>query len=726
MPGDNQHFIPKHVLQGFAISGRPKFAWEYRPGVAPEAKRLKKIAASYHFYSEPIAGGGSTLDDSITDYENEKAKRISALRACPQGALDEANFAAEIVTHLAMRNDNVRGSLAYGLKLMMREMFGLFRDEDGLRRLLGMDGDTPGPRFANQVVRSIQADPRFKQVGLPDAVVTRIAFGFARERLPEMLAETAPEIRAMLAHHHQNAEQFVRESHNKALEKSGLAPQERVTALSHLRWEILETPYNIILPDCVAIGITDEGKARPLFLTDTDAMATAVMAFSSNRLLIGRKPDAAPFQPFLFNLHAIACSENFFVSAITSDELATWSKYVGVASRTAMHQGIADVFSEYAPPITKARVQDSPPAPPMEEPVAKPPLTACDMHFLGCAEEPMARKIADTVYGVMAGVSDIIPLDRLDGITFAADYPAALAALDRGIPGLAAPATTDEEDAVGVAMAPVVLRGGVIKSHIFLRGFIGHDLISADERTQKGALHILVGELAEVGCVELFDRAFPGVMLKPLSNSFDSLRYRAVAPAWSGYFSARVSASFAPEAGDVHRGLLVAALQRVMEELPKLRLDYRFHGDVPRLLDASTKYIGHVLSHAAHYLGHCDGLDRVESDTGAALKDQLDKMGLSAWFNLYREDLRAVWDKRGEWASFDDLLSLGHHVERLLWQFGMFLSQSPDGNCRLDVPLYIDWQRLGIEALRRPLGTIRVILRGFMQRLLHGAQRLPR
>jgi hypothetical protein len=39
-------------------------------------------------------------------------------------------------------------------------------------------------------------------------------------------------------------------------------------------------------------------------------------------------------------------------------------------------------------------------------------------------------------------------------------------------------------------------------------------------------------------------------------------------------------------------------------------------------------------------------------------------------------------------------LALGNHVERLLWQFGLFLWQTPDGNCRLEAPLHFDREQL--------------------------------
>ena len=712
MPGANQHFIPRHILQGFAIQGRPKFAWEYRAGVAAEQKRLKKLAAGRHFYSEPRADGGNTLDDDMTGYEDGLARRIHALRKSPPGPLLDAALAAEIITHLSTRNYNVRASLADGVKLMTSKLFGLAGEENRALSWLGLDGAEPSQRFKEKM-RQILEEPGFPKTDLPEAVVTRLAFGLGRENLPAKV----PIVRAILARLHEAADGLISTSHNKALAKD-IVPAARATALAQLSWSVIETPFNIILPDCVAIGITANGRAQPFFLTDIDALAVVAMALSSHRLLVGRTPNAAAFEPALFNLHAAACSEQFFISAITSTELASWSRYIGVRPRNVVHEAVTEAFAESEPPIILTPGVDTSTNVDLAPQAESEPQSPCEIHFLGCADEPSAQKIARVVSEAMADVGRAIPLARLDGITFAADYPAALAALDRGFAVSAPLTTTDEQDAVGVAMAPVVLRGGVVKAHIVLRAYLADALISDDSSTQKQALQILIGQFAEVACVELFDTAIPGVMLRPLEDPFDMLRYRHVANAWSGYFAARASAPFAHEAGDGHRTLLIAALQRAAKEIPQLRLEYRFHGDVPRLMDAALKHVGYVLTHAAHLIGHHDGLENEAICVDSALATELDGLGLRLWFDRYSRDLRTLWDRRGEWASLEEFLTFGLHVERLLWPFGLFLWQTPEGICRLEAPLHIDIPRLRVEARKRPLRTIMTVARNLVRRLL--------
>lgn len=712
MSGENQHFIPKHFLKGFAIPSRSKFAWEYRAATKPEQKRLKKLAAASRFYSELRADGGRTLDDDITEYENSLAPRIYALRNGSPGPLLDAALAAEIIAHLSIRNCSMRASVADGVKLMTRKFFGLAAEEDGLFRLLGLDCKEPSERFKENV-RSIVEQLDFPKTDLPEAVVMRLAFVLAREHVPAKV----PILRAVLARLHETADSLVSTSHNRILAKQ-MVPVARAAALSQLSWSVIETPVNIILPDCVAIGITEDGQTGPLFLTDLDALATVAMALSSHRLLIGRTPNAAVFEPALFNLHAAACSEQFFISAVRSAELFEWSRYIGVRSGTVVHTAVAEAFAQFVPPIV--------PPPPLEvsinadpAPKAEPPLVpSCAIHFLGCPDEPTAQKIASAVSEVMAGVGRAIPLARLDGITFAADYPAALAALDRGFAVSAPLTTTDEEDAVGVAMAPLVLRGGRLKAHIVLRGWVGDALLNDDATTRNRALQILIGQFAEVAYVELFDSAIPGVMLRPLEDQFDMLRYRHVENAWRAYFASRIGAPIAAEAGESYRTLLIAALQRAAKEIPRQRLEYRFHGNGPLLLDTVLKHVGFVLTHAARLIGHHDGSDDEATYCDGELATELDKLDLRLWFDCYRCDLRMLWDRRGQWGSLDEFLALGVHVERLLWPFGLFLWRTPEGTCRLEAPLHMDIPLLRVEMRKHPLRTIMTVGRNVGRRLL--------
>jgi hypothetical protein len=77
-----------------------------------------------------------------------------------------------------------------------------------------------------------------------------------------------------------------------------------------------------------------------------------------------------------------------------------------------------------------------------------------------------------------------------------------------------------------------------------------------------------------------------------------------------------------------------------------------------------------------------------------------------------------LWDRRGTWTSVEEFLALGHHVERLLWPFGLFLWQTPEGNCRVEAPLHFDYQPLRNEIQKHPFRAGMRIVRKFVRRLV--------
>jgi hypothetical protein len=85
-------------------------------------------------------------------------------------------------------------------------------------------------------------------------------------------------------------------------------------------------------------------------------------------------------------------------------------------------------------------------------------------------DEELARKVAGTVHTIISQLSRFMPLGSLDGVTIATDYASALRGLDRGSapPMRTLEATLDNQLGTGIAMAPLVLRDGVVKTHLVL------------------------------------------------------------------------------------------------------------------------------------------------------------------------------------------------------------------------------------------------------------------
>ena len=85
----------------------------------------------------------------------------------------------------------------------------------------------------------------------------------------------------------------------------------------------------------------------------------------------------------------------------------------------------------------------------------------------GFADEDYAKKAIYKLHSVLSVLSQSIDLTDLDGVTVAFDYDEALAELDRGYETIYK-LTATKDVAIGVAMAPTVIRDGVIKSILSL------------------------------------------------------------------------------------------------------------------------------------------------------------------------------------------------------------------------------------------------------------------
>ena len=122
----------------------------------------------------------------------------------------------------------------------------------------------------------------------------------------------------------------------------------------------------------------------------------------------------------------------------------------------------------------------------------------------------------------------------------------------------------------------------------------------------------------------------------------------------------------------------------------RVRMAYRQRGDLVQLSQEILPRLAFVLEHAGNLLGHCDGLDTLPLDDEPQLVALLEETGLRNWFDSYHRQLGELWNRRGEWTSFDEFLALNRHTERLLWQFGIFPWRTADGSYRVEIPLATD------------------------------------
>jgi hypothetical protein len=707
--GANQHDIPQAFSRGFRIPGGSKKgskAWVYEKGVEPRLVLIKdEVAVERHFYSEPSPDGSKTLDDEITDYENAFARRLQALKSAPLATAVDADSAAEVVAHLTVRNAHLRRTFTMGVNSLLSRAVEVFSNEATLRPVLGVDRDAPSERVKELIDEQLKQNPTFAASGLPPRVLHQIAQMILKERFSTFFTTHVPFMAAAFDALTARAPAFIRDGHNKAL-SSGLAPDGRTEILRALNWQVLPSLNDgFVLPDCVALGVDDETGLKPLILADLDKVTMVLMPLATERLLVGSRQSAPAPPVAAFNEAAVAASHTFFIAARRDDKLTLLADRIGATSGRFMNDTIGSTFDEFLKPRspaltaeTDALAEERPAIAelsPIENAGGKPPQAPqYSIDFLSCVpDQATADKVAGALYAITGSLVQMMPLDRLDGFTFASDYPAALRNLNRGFPTSTPLQPTTEEYGVGVAMAPLVVRDGIAKTHIVMRGDIAHALISDDEALSRSALHTVVGQLAYAACGQILDEALPGVWLKKIEDRYDGFLYSAIHSAWTGYFSSRASAVFDPEAGLAQQELLVSVLKRAQSDIPAARLAYRFHGDIDALLKIVLPRIADVLRFSGTVLGHYDGLQQSFLDV-PTLAAALNEMNLRDWFLLFDSDLSRLWDRRGKWASLDEFLMLNRHVERLFWQYRLFPWKTNEGQIRIEAPLASDAAQL--------------------------------
>ena len=95
MAGKKQHFIPQHFQKPFVIPGSHDRLWMFRRGKSSGfTVARKKAAAKEYFYSKPSPDGLPTLDDLVTEYENDLHKIVDRIRELEiESAVDSREIA---------------------------------------------------------------------------------------------------------------------------------------------------------------------------------------------------------------------------------------------------------------------------------------------------------------------------------------------------------------------------------------------------------------------------------------------------------------------------------------------------------------------------------------------------------------------------------------------------------------------------------------------------------
>ncbi len=649
---------------------------------------IEETGASWDFYSAPAVDGEATLDAKITAVEKKALKRLATLRTLPIGSIAPANLAAEVVAHLAPRTSHLRDVFGQGAEKLMRGVADVF-DGENIFRLFGLDDEQPSEQFNKHFADKFN-DSHFQSLGLPHFVLKRVAFYYLKENFKSSFDTKLIQI---FLKSFSLPKDSARNGHNRALQGI-LGNNIRYKDLLNFEWSI-EAPQveSVIVPDCVAIGYDEAGKAQPYILAGTEEVNSVVLPLTKRRILVGTRIGRTKIDILDFNSDAASCSYSFFLSAIHSNKLFDLIQKIGDCTAGIINDTLSSVKEEFlaSPKQSATETINEIRGDADSSTIPQSTLFDYQLSFLGCADQDRALQISEVIKPIIAALNGFLPLNRLDGITFAADYPAALQSVDRGI-DIPPPQTVSEDIGTGYAMTLPVIRDDHIKCRVILASFVADALIESQHPYASLALHTLVHQLACVAVTEWFECTCPRILLrKAWDNPHDGRMFSNVYVSLEGYLASRIAAGFSDEdLATKYRTLLIKALDRAKRTIIKERLQYRLHGDLDHFLAITYPNVRLILGFAADLLGHCDGKEiEVLDDTGL-LKAALDELSLSAWLPTFQADLQKCWRYRGHWNSIQDLFVLNHHFERILWQFGVFPWENEQGQTYITIPTQSD------------------------------------
>lgn len=319
MAGRKQHFIPQMLLRSFGSpSGKSTQVQVCRHGKQTFIAATDGVAAEREFYSQLSAEGEQkTLDDHITDYEGAFSDKLRSLQALPHGAGADPLIAAEFATHLVTRNDHFRRSITAAAESLFEALIQGFSNETMARRLLGVSAENPGRQLLEAIDEAVEKRPELQvATGLSKAELRTWAlrklekdFSDFHDQMDELTLNTFSKLTSDLP-------RIAGEAQRNALEKE-LIPNLRVTSLAKFHWTVLHSSTELILPDCVAIARTREGKRIPLILSGDEDTQSIFLPISKSRLLLAEcTPYRSKVDLKYLNKHLARCAWDFFVASV--------------------------------------------------------------------------------------------------------------------------------------------------------------------------------------------------------------------------------------------------------------------------------------------------------------------------------------------------------------------------------------------------------------------------
>lgn len=256
-----------------------------------------------------------------------------------------------------------------------------------------------------------------------------------------------------------------------------------------------------------------------------------------------------------------------------------------------------------------------------------------------------------------------LELESLEGITIFGDYQRGVSEFETGFEnndGLSA----SNEGAVGVGMTPLVLRDGVLRSHVLLPRQVAEKACTQDASGHaRKARYTVVHELAHCDDhKKLADRFAAELMDNSARRNVLDIGCRAT---WSEYYVCRTVAKECPEMLADMEEVIVRTLQGFEVE-SKIAKHYAAQGDKQEAQRHAVSAGFNLFIVLARLLGHLDGLGLLFKDGCKIAPAYLSKMVQDADVEQLCAALNKLWNERGRWKALSDIRAVWSPLATIL------------------------------------------------------------
>lgn len=302
-----------------------------------------------------------------------------------------------------------------------------------------------------------------------------------------------------------------------------------------------------------------------------------------------------------------------------------------------------------------------------------------NLSISGYNKEEDARKVGDNVGEIIRALSKYIDLSYLDGVTISYFYENALLSLDRGI-------ETDTKlqpssgEVVGVAMTPMVLRNGTVKSHIVLNAAFIEGILDNDLRGDafQQALAIIAHECGHVSNCGALDRSFPGRALNHrYSDIHENLRGECWLSVIEEYCATRITGTIGFDNNKLYEETFIGCAEKLRANIFNAKFEYRFHRNVDKVLKEVYDLISTSLKFAAYFLGDCEAKGISYANNEALKGNEI------IWLHPYIESLNEVclkiFDNYGKWESVREMELISDVLDAMAKDCGIIIRKVEKG-----------------------------------------------